>query len=194
MKYRYQNNGDEEDNICLNCHRRQHKFSIEKCASGNNELPYVITFCQHSVQEIKRQRKFKNIDASVLEESDELISLCVECSNHVTNDNESIFNDVVNVWPAFIWSLLNNVNVQNAYGKHIWKFVPELWRYWWIDECKKRILSLANVSIRVPKAIFVDRTIEIKEWNDDIKSLMLPRLRKSCGRNFFTFGFMSFWL
>ena len=118
---------------------------IEKCESGNNELPYVITFCQHYLQEIRRQRKFKNIDVSVIEESDEPIFLCVECSKHLTNDNESIYNDVVNVWPAFIWSLLNNVNVQNAYGKHIWKFVPELWRYWWIDECKKRIPSLANV-------------------------------------------------
>ena len=66
----------------------------------------------------------------MLEESDEPISLCVECSKHITNDDESIYNDVLNVWPAFIWSVLNNVNVQNAYGKEIWKFVPELWRYW----------------------------------------------------------------
>ena len=43
---------------------------------------------------------------------------------------------------------------------------------------------MANVSISVPKAIFVDRTIEIHEWNDDVKSLMLPRLRKACDRNF----------
>ena len=84
----------------------------------------------------------------------------------------------------FIWSVLNNVNVQKVYGNEIWKFVPELWRYWWIDECKIEIPSFANVLIRVPKAIFVDRTIEIKEWNDDIKSLMLPRLQKACGRNF----------
>ena len=95
-------NGDEEEIKCLNCHRKQHRFLIEKCESGSNELPYVITFCQHSVQEIKRQRKFKNIDVTVFEESDELISLCVECSKHLTNDNQSIYNDVLNVWPGFI--------------------------------------------------------------------------------------------
>ena len=95
-------NEDEEEIKCLNCHRKQHQFLIGKCESGNNELPYVITFCQHYFQEIKRQRKFKNIDVSVLEEYDESISLCVECSKHLTNDDESIYNDVLNVWPGFI--------------------------------------------------------------------------------------------
>ena len=36
-------NEDEEEIKCLNCHRKQHKFLIGKCESGNNELPYVIT-------------------------------------------------------------------------------------------------------------------------------------------------------
>ena len=67
-------NGDEEEVKCLNCHRKQHQFLIGKCDSGSNELPYVITFCQHYLQEIRRKRKFKNIDVSVFEELDKPIS------------------------------------------------------------------------------------------------------------------------
>ena len=44
--------------------------------------------------------------------------------------------------------------------------------------------SLNDVSIRKPRAIFTDRTVEIHEWKEDIHSLKLPRLRNACNRNF----------
>ena len=89
-------NEDEEEIKCLNCHRKQHQFVNRKCEYGNYELPYVVIFCQHYLQEIKRKQKFKNIDFSVLEESDEPISLCVECSKHLTNGDKRIYNDILN--------------------------------------------------------------------------------------------------
>ena len=53
----------------------------------------------------------------------------------------------------------------------------------WIDECKRLITSLDNVTIRKPKAILIERTAEISEWNEDAHSLKLPRLCKACERN-----------
>jgi len=49
------------------------------------------------------------------------------------------------------------------------------WRYWWIDEAKACFPHIFNsVSIESPSPIFIDRTMEIKEWNDDVNSYLLP--------------------
>ena len=148
----------EEESVCFNCHRTQHSFLKEKFSAGDLKTIYVMTFCHHNVGDIRRQRKFKSFDTNAIEDG---ILLCKECSNHLTKEDKETYNNVSNVWPAFMWSLLSNLKVQEAYGRRIWTFIPELWRYWWIGECTRLVPSLNNVSIRNPRAIFSDRTVEI---------------------------------
>ena len=44
-----------------------------------------------------------------------------------------------NMWPGFIWSLFANKSIQERHGMKIWKFIPLMFRYWWIDEVVKTI-------------------------------------------------------
>ena len=117
-----------------------------------------MTFCQHTTEDIRKQRTFKSFDTN---ETEDDITLCKEYSNHLTREDKETYNNVSNVWPGFMWSLLSNANVQKAYGRRIWSFIPELWRYWWIGECKRLVTSLNNASLEKPMAIFNDKTGEI---------------------------------
>ena len=153
----------EEESVCFNCHRTQHNYLTEKFQSGDLNSVYVMSFCHHSLEEIRRQRKFKTFESNEGDDEHGEITLCKECSNHLTKEDKETYNNVSNVWPGFIWCLLKNLNVQEDYGKKVWTFIPELWRYWWIKECKRLIPLFEDVSIRKPREIFVDRTTEIHE-------------------------------
>ena len=48
----------------------------------------------------------------------------------------------------------SHVNVHQAYGEQIWKFIPELWRYRWINECKKTNLILRGRNNAYTKGYF----------------------------------------
>ena len=104
----------EEESVCFNCHRTQHSFLKEKFHSGDLKSIYVMTFCHHTVEDIRRQRKFKSFDTNEI--GDDLI-LCKECSNHLTKEDKETYNNVSNVWPGFMWCLLSNSKVQEEYGE-----------------------------------------------------------------------------
>ena len=55
---------EEEEIVCFNCHRMQHKYLTEKFNSGSLNSIYVMSFCQHSLEEIRRQRKFKTFESN----------------------------------------------------------------------------------------------------------------------------------
>lgn len=88
-------------------------------------------------------------------------------------------------WPGFMWSLFCNEEVLKHYGIKLWKFVPKVWRYWWIDEVRRVIGGeLFEVTIDHPAPYFIDRTDEILRFNDAIGSYSLPKLRDECNNVF----------
>lgn len=88
-------------------------------------------------------------------------------------------------WPGFMCSLFCNEEVLKHYGIKLWKFVPKVLRYWWIDEVRRVIGGeLFEVTIDHPAPYFIDRTDEILRFNDAIGSYSLPKLRDECNNVF----------
>ena len=86
-----------------------------------------------------------------------------------------------NTWPAFVWTVLKNGKVREIYGESIWQFIPQQWRYWWIETLKTKYPHVfGEVTIENPPPIFVDRTPELSEWKDDMDSQLLSRIASSC--------------
>ena len=84
-----------EEIVCFNCHRTQHSFLNEKFESGESlKLIYVMTFCQHTMEDIRRQRKFKSFDTNA---TDDDVILCKEYSNYLTREEKETYNNVSNV-------------------------------------------------------------------------------------------------
>ena len=54
----------EEESICFNCHSTQHTFLKEKFGLGGLKSIYVMTFCQHTMEDIGRQRILKIVNFS----------------------------------------------------------------------------------------------------------------------------------
>ena len=49
----------EEESVGFNCHRTQHNVLKEKFGSGALKSIYVMTFCEHNMEEIGRQENSK---------------------------------------------------------------------------------------------------------------------------------------
>ena len=62
----------------------------------------------------------------------------------------------------------------------IWNFIPQTFRYWWIDEVVKNIPSLKDVTIESLSSYINNRTKDHVSWKDDIRSRLLSRLVSSC--------------
>ena len=114
-----------------------------------------------------------------------LVTLCTQCATHLTLEtstaNKKIFNSDENTWPGFIWSFISDEHLQNIYGTHLWKFIPTTWRYWWIENA--RHLFSEPISIDIPHSVFVDKTKEINEWDSDIESMSIARLRDTTNKH-----------
>jgi hypothetical protein len=164
------------NSLCENCHRMNSNHH-----SGQNDEPYRINFSEHASDTIRR-RKFKNIRISSSHVS--ICTLCTECKNHLTtNDNKEASKDE-NIWPSFIWTLLSNSRIHGIYGRMIWKFIPTKWRHWWINELKASFpIVFAQITIENPIPIFVDRTIESNEWKNDINSFDLTKIAQACNKH-----------
>ena len=170
----------DESIRCANCFRRNRQFLIDKYQ--NNDT-YIIEFYEHSSIEIKRRKKFRSIQATNGDSNIQRYILCDECSNYlVRKDDANEAKKQKYMWPAFIWFFLTNNNLLSKYGSQIWSFIPSQWRYWWIHSLKINII-FDNMTISSPKPIFIDRSLEIQEWNDDISSLLLSRLASSCDKH-----------
>ena len=86
-----ENTSEEEENICFNCHRTQHRYLNETFHSGDLKSIYVMTFCHHTREDIRRQRKFKSFDTDA---TDDDLMLCKECSNHLTKEDKETYNNI----------------------------------------------------------------------------------------------------
>jgi len=59
-------------------------------------------------------------------------------------------------------------------GQTLWRLIPQSMRYWWINAVKSIFFEnrypFENVTINNPLSIFVDKTIETNEFQDDFNS------------------------
>ena len=80
-----------------------------------------------------------------------------------------------NTWPGFIWYFLTNQYLHCNYGMKLWKFISLTWRHWWIEDAS--IHFETEISLQHPDCIFIDKSKDNNDWNDDIDSMLLGRLR-----------------
>lgn len=176
-------NDDNTENLlvqkCQNCNRRQSQYLLNRYGE---ESEYSIDFRHCSSDEIRSRRSFKNVTRSTRPVIQ--YTLCSQCAEHLVSENNTMAKLCINTWPGFIWFLLKDEDIHSNYGSSIWRFIPLQWRYWWIDEAKACFPHIFNsVSIDSPSPIFIDKTMEINEWNDDVNSYLLPRLASSCNKH-----------
>ena len=164
---------------CGNCRRKQSHVLINKYGV---ESKYCIQFELHKSDTIRSRRKFKFCHTRVNHPCD--IILCSLCAIHLTSDDTDDAKSSKNVWPGFIWSLLQNKDLHSKYGNRIWKFIPSQWRHWWLSSvCECFPVVFEDITIDDPSPAFVDRTAEIDEWNDDIDSKLIARLADTCNKH-----------
>ena len=86
------------------------------------------------------------------------------------------------VWCSFIWYVLSSKEIQSEYGCTVWKFIPKEWRLWWSDsiqeECPEEFMNLDLDEFYY----FKDKTKDLSNWDDDIGSYMLSRLRSTSNK------------
>ena len=161
------------DQYCDNCLRSQSEY-----LEGLTCNVYKLEFTIRKSSQIIRRNKFRHISIPKKEEVE--IMLCKECDNYLMN-NDAASKSSMNVWPAFICSILLNKEVIEKYGVLIWKLIPKIWRHWWLKEMNK-YQHLSDVTIDEPEPIIIDKTIEQSEWQSDTESLLLPKIANACNK------------
>ena len=71
---------------CTNCRRRQSQSLIEQYGQV---APYYISFQTYRTNEVKNRRKFKLFRSNRLQNNARDILLCIECANHLINEDDS---------------------------------------------------------------------------------------------------------
>ena len=172
---------DDDSNIeCFNC-----------CRSKNGYYNYFsslyqLEFFEVNSSVIRKRAKFKNYPIDY-NDTDLLYPFCYHCTTHLTCEDSDKNDKPEFTWPAFIWYILINEDLRTKYGVlHLWKFIPIIWRHWWIDAFKESIPDMNernSISIEFPKPFFIDRTPDIEEWNSKISSYTLPNLAYAMNKN-----------
>ena len=150
-------------------------------------LRYLFTFHveRFTSFEVHSRRRFKFVRSTNDEDNTVDLFLCQECAIHLTLEtskaNMKIYNSATNTWPGFVWSIFIDVSLMDKYNTRLWQMIPQTWRYWWIDSA--RICFTADISLHMPQSIFVDKTVEINEWDSDIESMELSRLRNTSNKH-----------
>jgi hypothetical protein len=160
-------------NSCDNCMRTQSQFLID-------EHEYKLNLEVFSTLDIYNRRKFRNPSVPTTNDPDNALNimLCDECAQHlILIEHSQTANRMEYAWPAFVWFLLTNSEIKREYNAAIWRFIPLLWRHWWITDAQD---IYPDITIDDPSPIFIDRTNDIRDWNESIESYELPRLAKAC--------------
>jgi hypothetical protein len=165
-----EDNDQELQNECHNCHRKNHPSILEGSF-------YCVQFHIRSSSNIARRRPFKHVQFNQTNPVNYVF--CTECNTYLDPNNTTAKYDP-NVWCSFIWYLLTDSSIQTAYGHQIWRFIPMEWRPWWIDSTRRA--SFPTITMIHPAPIFKDKTIDIKEWNEDINSFLLSRLASASNK------------
>ena len=60
----------------------------------------------------------------------------------------------------------------------------EEWRPWWVQSLKETFTNVySEISMSDPTPIFRDKTLDIREWNEDISSYLLSKLASACNKH-----------
>ena len=155
--------------MCQNCSRRDHP-----------ESKYPITFVQLKRNDIKNNQKFKHLDSTTT--AIQNYTVCRECMKYLTTSG--VKNDGRYVWCSYIWYLLTSEDVRNKYRAQIWIFLPFEWRLWWVqsiqETCPNEYSNLSSEEYNHQH--IKDKTQDMKEWDDDIGSYMLCRLKSTTNK------------
>ena len=164
-------------NICANCARRQSPYLTENTPQDSI---YHLEFIYQPSNIISSHRKFKTVSAgnrNIIQHC-----LCKDCAIHLTHEDTDVANLPDFTWAAFMWiNILSNRDIHTKYGSKIWQFIPNKWRYWWIDSL---IESFPNtffeITIDNPISMIDDRSLDMEEWNHQVETLTLQDLANVC--------------
>jgi hypothetical protein len=155
---------------CDNCKRKE---IVE------NEFEFTII----TSNQIKRNRSYTFVQRTT-PATDTVFQyhVCYQCYNHLTLEDRDEANKNMNTWPGFIWNLMHSQEIKRCYNAdYIWILIPLQWRKWWLDSIYMYFSAFfGHVTIEEPKPLLVDRTEEIKEWNESIKSGNLNKIADAC--------------
>ena len=74
-----------------------------------------------------------------------------------------------------------NQDVYHNYGSYIWGLIPMEWRLWWVKAVSTRT-NHHGITMDYPPCIVCNETYSIDEFDSDIASGLLGRLRDSCNK------------
>ena len=160
---------------CANCNRRV----IENCESF-----YKINLRPIQSNTIKQHSRFRFVRSTRGNTEPIEYQLCEQCEQHLTDSDTDVAKQPRNMWPAFMWNILQSSQIHATYEcEFIWKFIPLQWRRWWIDEVHTQFPTFyRNVTLSLPTSIFVDRTNDINTWNNNIDSGKLMTIAEVCNK------------
>lgn len=163
---------NDNSNSCDNCRRRQSHI-----LTGVYQLDLHL----YMSNQVRAKRKFKFCRSHRSENAAVEVVLCTECAHHLVEENESKeANSSQFTWPGFIWSLFTSDELRNTYGDFLWMFIPSQWRHWWVDAVRDSYGL--DITVNHPPPIFIDHTLDLNEFNADISSFLLARLRDTCNK------------
>ena len=104
---------------------------------------------------VRTRKKFCTVRVTELHRLEEVF-LCMECKQFLV---DGITQTIANIWPAFIWKMLTNVDLFWVHGIYLWAFVPGGWHHWWMDTAGALYggsLEYRGITLLVPSPIFTD--------------------------------------
>ena len=96
---------DKQESIsdgCENCQRKQ------PCGENSEYTPYTLSFVWNPQNLLIKRRHF--IFFRMDDSSDELIALCLECSEYLTNHDKK-GKSFEYLWPSFVWKMLTDEKI-----------------------------------------------------------------------------------
>ena len=145
---------------CANCCRSQ----------VFHDRIYEIEFFTPKRKSLIQRKKFRNVQCSRTDETP--VILCKECYKYLTVTKGSVYE---NMWPAFLWYFLSDEKINNIYGNYKWRFIPNAWRYWWVNSIETDFMNL-------PPSYFEDITTQLESFSSAITSQNLSRIACACNK------------
>ncbi len=161
---------------CFNCYRSMNH------SNQNDELPpcYYLQLAEYPKEQIRTRKKFCNFRQSEVPDTVINIILCKECSLYLIGDtNELQKEQLSHAWPSFVWNFLSCESLHEGLGRTSWKYIPKLWREFWIDAVQERIPTLMDVSLDDPIPYFLEITGHRKDFQKHLDELLLGNLMKA---------------
>ena len=123
---------DNVFSVCYNCQRQQNAILLD-----DYPLIYHLDFYHIFSSQIQKYKSFKLFNINY-QDNEERHIFCYQCYTHLSSTDKEKSNNVAYTWPSFVWYLLCDESFCTHYSpKFLWKFIPKIWRYWWVDGLMK---------------------------------------------------------